>query len=64
MLRSLTFIAGLVFASIGGISLVIYLNLLPMGNSFISYLKFISTRVECYSLLVGMFLIYFSIMKN
>ncbi|KSU62220.1 hypothetical protein AS034_08805 [[Bacillus] enclensis] len=41
----------------GGVSLIIYLNLLTTGMTIIEYLLFISTRVECYLFLVGILII-------
>ncbi|OIU72518.1 hypothetical protein [Rossellomorea aquimaris] len=41
----------------GGVSLIIYLNLLTTGMTITDYLLFISTRVECYLFLVGILII-------
>jgi hypothetical protein len=41
----------------GGVSLIIYLNLLTTGMTITDYLLFISTRVESYLFLVGILII-------
>lgn len=45
----------------GGVSLIIYLNLLTTGMTIIEYLLFVSTRVECYLFLVGILIITLTI---
>ncbi|MCA1056747.1 hypothetical protein LCM10_17320 [Rossellomorea aquimaris] len=45
----------------GGVSLIIYLNLLTTGMGIIDYLLFVSTRIECYLFLVGILIITLTI---
>ncbi|MGR3763538.1 hypothetical protein [Rossellomorea sp. NS-SX7] len=45
----------------GGVSLIIYLNLLTTGMTILEYLLFVSTRVECYLFLVGILIITLTI---
>ena len=43
--------------------IIIYLNLLKMGYTFIEYIKYICNRLECLSLLIGILLIFISFKK-
>ncbi|GAE31243.1 hypothetical protein [Halalkalibacter hemicellulosilyticus] len=61
MIRLFFLILGFVFAVIGGISLVAYLNLLTTGYEFSMYVSFIIRRVELYVFLIGLILILLSI---
>ncbi|WP_280769266.1 hypothetical protein [Salipaludibacillus daqingensis] len=49
---------GFIMATVGGISLVAYLNLLTVGYSLQEYSLFIVQRVETYMFIVGMILIW------
>lgn len=40
--------------------IIIYLNLFTIGYTFIDYINFISKRIECINIFVGLFLIYLS----
>lgn len=53
----LMFLIGFGLAVSGGVSLIMYLNLLPVGISWLEYFQFISGRIECYSLPIGMLII-------
>jgi hypothetical protein len=59
---------GFGLAVAGGVSLIIYLNLLTTGINFIDYLLFVSTKVECYLFIIGIMIIsvaiYFPRRKN
>jgi hypothetical protein len=61
VLRMFALFVGFGLAVSGGISLIIYLNLLTTGMTIIEYLQFISTRVECYLFLVGILIITLTI---
>ncbi|MCK0472630.1 hypothetical protein [Halalkalibacter sp. APA_J-10(15)] len=61
MIRLFFLILGFVFAVVGGISLVAYLNLLTTGYEFSMYVSFIIRRVELYVFLIGLILILLSI---
>lgn len=43
---------------------IIYLNLLKMDFSFIDYIKYIFSRVECLSLFLGIILIVLSLRRE
>jgi ABC-type antimicrobial peptide transport system permease subunit len=45
----------------GGVSLIMYLNLLTTGMTFTDYISFVSTRVESYLFLLGILIITLSI---
>lgn len=57
LFRAFIFLLGFGFTISGGVTLIFYLNLIPMGNNFKGYLYFIATRPECYLFLLGIFLI-------
>ncbi|MEQ6375487.1 hypothetical protein RZN22_02945 [Bacillaceae bacterium S4-13-58] len=58
MLELFIFLIGFGFAVTGGVSIIAYLNFLPAGLTFIDYLIFISTQVECYLFIAGFVLMY------
>jgi len=45
----------------GGISTIAYLNMITVGHEFHQYLSFISKRIECYLLPIGIGIIWISI---
>lgn len=57
MNRLIMFILGVLLTSIGNMFLLIYLNLLTMGYSFLEYVNFIIRRYECYFSVIGLILI-------
>lgn len=57
------FLVGFGLAVSGGISLIAYLNFLPAGITWLEYFIFIRTRIECYFLPFGFFLISISLYK-
>lgn len=59
--RLFLFLLGFGVAVIGGVSTIAYLNLLTTGHGFIDYLYFITRRVECYFLPIGVSIIGLSI---
>jgi hypothetical protein len=61
MFRVFILLIGFGLSVSGGVTLIMYLNLLATGMSFQDYFLFISERVECYLLLAGIFLITISI---
>ena len=61
MNRIIMFIIGLIMASIGLSYIIIYLNLLVIGYSFIDYLIYIFTKLECIIFFVGYILLLLSI---
>jgi hypothetical protein len=61
MFRVFILLIGFGLSVSGGVTLIMYLNLLATGSTFQDYFLFISGRVECYLLLAGIFLITLSI---
>jgi hypothetical protein len=61
MFRVFILLIGFGFSVSGGVTLIMYLNLLAAGLSFQDYFLFILGRVESYLLLTGIFLITISI---
>ncbi|UOQ86523.1 hypothetical protein [Gracilibacillus salinarum] len=57
------FLIGFGFSISGGISIILYLNFIPAGLSFIDYLSIVQTKMECYFLIVGIILMGFSLQK-
>ncbi len=60
MYRILWFFLGMILCSIGLSFWILYLNLLTMGYSFWNFVYFISSRIECYLVLVGVVLMIIS----
>ena len=61
MFRLLLYIIGVIFTSIGLFFIIIYLNLLTIGYSFIEFVQFISRRVEVWLFVIGIALIVISL---
>ncbi|EKN63381.1 hypothetical protein P9E76_16625 [Schinkia azotoformans] len=59
--RLFLFLLGFGLAVVGGVTVIAYLNVMAMGLSFLEYLLYISTRMECYLLMIGIMLITISI---
>ncbi|PLR78823.1 hypothetical protein CU633_03255 [Bacillus sp. V3-13] len=59
--RLFMLLTGFGLAVSGGVTMIIYLNLLATGLSLTQYLSFISTRFECYLLLIGIIIVSVSI---
>ncbi|QHS24404.1 hypothetical protein GWK91_01335 [Virgibacillus sp. MSP4-1] len=51
------FFVGFGLTVAGGVSLIIYLNIIPVGLGFVDYLIFIKDKPESYLLLVGVLII-------
>ena len=60
-LRIILFLIGILLVVIGLTSIILYINLLTIGYSFIDYVNFIIRRIECISLLMGLIIIYLTI---
>ena len=58
MNRIILFILGLIMSSMGLSYIIMYLNLLVIGYSFIDYLIYIFTKLECIIFFVGFLLCY------
>ncbi len=61
--RTFLFIFGIFLISFSLAYIILYLNLLVMGYSFLEYVKFISRKFECNSFLLGILCIYLSIKR-
>jgi hypothetical protein len=61
LLRIILLLTGFTLAVSGGVSTIAYLNLLTMGHDFMEYITYISKRIECYLLAIGILIIWFSI---
>ena len=61
MVKVILFILGVFLCSFGLLFDLLYLNLLSMGYSFLEYVKFIISRVECNALFIGIILLFFSL---
>ncbi len=57
------FLIGFGLAVAGGVTMIIYLNLLSAGVTWTEYFLFVSGRVECYFLLVGFAMMYVAIQR-
>ncbi|MDY0406179.1 hypothetical protein P5G51_012965 [Virgibacillus sp. 179-BFC.A HS] len=57
------FLIGFGLAVSGGVTIIAYMNFLPAGVSWMEYLLFIGTRVECYLLPIGLILMALSISR-
>lgn len=53
------FLIGFGLAVTGGITIIAYMNFLPAGLSWSDYFIFISSRIECYFLLIGLAIMAF-----
>ncbi|MDY0407881.1 hypothetical protein ACFFIS_12560 [Virgibacillus soli] len=49
----LLFLIGFGLAVMGGVTIIAYMNFLPAGVSWMEYFLYISGRVECYFLPLG-----------
>lgn len=63
-LRGILFLLGITLTVIGLTNIILYLNLLVNGYTFLEYVNFIIRRFECLSLIIGILLIYISIYRR
>lgn len=61
LFRLSVLVIGFGIAVSGGISTIAYLNMVTAGHGFGEYFSFISKRVECYLLPIGIGIIWLSI---
>ncbi|WP_456275871.1 hypothetical protein [Bacillus sp. AK128] len=59
--RLFLFLIGFGISVVGGVSTIAYLNVLTHGHGFYEYFLFISGRVECYLLPLGVSILWMSI---
>ena len=64
MIRIIPLIFGIFFCSISTFFIIIYLNLFTMEYSFLEFVKFINTRVECLLFYIGVILIIYSLERK
>ena len=64
MIRIIPLIIGIILCSISIFFIIIYLNLFTMGYSFIEFVKFINTRLECLLFYIGLILIIYSLERK
>ena len=58
------FLVGFGLSIIGFMYIILYLNYLSIGYTFIDYFKIILSKIECWLALIGLILITISIMKG
>ena len=63
-LRGILLLLGITLTVIGLTNIILYLNLLVNGYTFLEYVNFIIRRFECLSLIIGILLIYLSIYRR
>jgi hypothetical protein len=61
LFRAFLLLIGFSVAVFGGVSTIAYLNVLATGHGLIEYIFYISKRVECYLLAIGVFIIWIGI---
>ncbi|HHY72471.1 MAG TPA: hypothetical protein GX497_04440 [Bacillus bacterium] len=59
--RLFIFLIGFGLAVAGGVSIIAYLNVIPIGLSYFDYFKFISKKIECHLFIIGILFITLSI---
>lgn len=63
-LKSFLFLFGFGLSVISISFIVIYLNLFTIGYNFLDYLLFVSKRIECINLFLGLLLIYLAFLNG
>lgn len=58
------FILGFILTTVGTIYIISYLNLLTIGYNFLEYVKFIIRRIECLYAVIGITIIFITILKR
>lgn len=61
VVRFFLLLLGFGLAVAGGVAMILYLNLIPIGNDYLDYMTFIIHRPECYLFLIGILLIWISV---
>lgn len=64
MIKIITYIIGVLLICFSICFIVINLNLLSFGYSFLEYVKFITSKINFYYLFIGLFLIYISLIRK
>ncbi|MBB6453037.1 putative outer membrane lipoprotein [Salirhabdus euzebyi] len=55
-------LVGFGLATAGGVTLIVYLNIIPAGLSFFDYILFVMDRPECYLFPVGLLIICITVL--
>ena len=61
MLKHLGLISGIMISGLGLFFILMYINVLLEGYSFLNFVKLISKTFECYFFLIGIIIIIISI---
>ena len=64
MTKFFFFLFGFGLTLIGFVYIIIYLNLMTTGYNFSEYVNFIIRRLECWYSLIGMIIMFLSIIKG
>jgi len=64
MLRICLFLLGFILATIGLFFIILYINLLVIGYSFLEFVYFIIRSIYCNIFFIGVILIFISIGRN
>ena len=64
MIRFFLFLIGFGFSLIGFMYIILYLNYLTIGYTFLEYLNFIIKRFECILSVIGIILIMIALFKK
>jgi uncharacterized membrane protein (UPF0182 family) len=54
------FLLGFGLSVMGGVSIIAYMNFLPVGLSYTEVFTFMLTRIECYFLPAGIIIMFFA----
>ncbi|OMP67099.1 hypothetical protein [Domibacillus epiphyticus] len=60
-MRFMMFLTGFGFAVAGGVSFIMYFNLLAAGMTWAEYASFTARRPECYLFFIGWMFIFFGL---
>ena len=64
MIKLIPLTLGIILCSISIFFIILYLNLFTMGYSFLDFVKFINTRLECLLFYIGVILIIYSLERK
>lgn len=64
MTKFFFFLFGFGLTLIGFVYIIIYLNLMTIGYNFSEYVNFIIRRLECWYSVIGMIIMFLSIIKG
>ena len=63
-MKIILYLLGLLLSVIGLFFIILNLNLLQTGYSFLNYVKFISSKLECLCFFIGIILLIFVYERN